>query len=125
MTDRRRFLQQVAAGAAGLPVLSALGLVREAFGQELSAMDLGSTSGTAFARLQAEYLLSDRVTYLNHASIGTIPRVVHDARVEYLRLCESNPHQYMWGGAWEEPRESVRAKAATMFGCHRTGPRTV
>ncbi len=67
--------------------------------------------------IRDRYLLSPDVTYLNHGSIGTIPRVVHDAHVEYLRLCETNPWLYMWGGAWEETREAVRGRAANLLRC--------
>ena len=37
-----------------------------------------------------DYLLDPAVTYLNHGSIGTVPRLVHDAHVRYLALCEEN-----------------------------------
>jgi selenocysteine lyase/cysteine desulfurase len=67
--------------------------------------------------LRDRYLLDPGVTYFNHGSIGTIPRVVQDARSAYLDLCETNPWLYMWGGAWEEPRELVRRKAADLLGC--------
>jgi len=63
------------------------------------------------------YLLSPDVLYLNHASIGTIPRAVHEARVRYLTLCESNPHLYMWGEAWVAPKEAVRSKGAALLNC--------
>jgi selenocysteine lyase/cysteine desulfurase len=70
------------------------------------------------AQLREEYLIDPDVVYLNHASIGTIPRVVHLAQTSYLELCESNPWLYMWGGEWEEPREEVRAKAAALLRCN-------
>lgn len=109
MTDRRGFLKGASTGLVGVPFLAALAEVQRAFAQ-----DLQTRSG---ANLRSDYLLADGLTYLNHASIGTVPRVVHDVRLELLRLCETNPWLYMWGGAWEQPREDVRAKTALRLGC--------
>lgn len=72
------------------------------------------------ARMAEEYLLAPDVTYLNHASIGTIPRVVLEAHKAYLSICETNPWLYMWGGTWEAPRERVRTLVAEAFGCSPT-----
>ena len=68
-------------------------------------------------RLRDAYSLAKDVVYLNHASIGTVPRVVHEAQVRYLALCETNPWLHVWGGAWEEPRADVRRKLADELGC--------
>lgn len=112
MTDRRTFLRFAGAGAA----LAALTDVRSAFGA--SAADLPRRlAGSPFDALPAEYLLGDGVLYFNHASIGTIPRVVHAERVRLLELCESNPHLHMWGEAWQQPREEARVEAARVLGC--------
>jgi selenocysteine lyase/cysteine desulfurase len=67
--------------------------------------------------LSGEYLLGPDVLYLNHASIGTVPRAVHTAHTRYLEICESNPHVHIWGDVWQEPREAVRAKAAALINC--------
>ena len=56
------------------------------------------------ARLRDAYRLDPDVTYLNHASIGTIPRQVRGAHRRYLEICERNPWAYIWGGEWEEPQ---------------------
>lgn len=98
-----RALERVAAGPAGW--------------REDSSVD-SSPDPAAPVRgaLREEYLLDPGVIYLNHGSIGTVPRAVHRAHRAYLELCESNPWLYMWGGAWEEPREEVRRKAARLLG---------
>lgn len=82
-----------------------------------SGIGLGDGSPDRIAALKERYLLAPDVVYLNHASIGTVPRAVHDARARYLSLCEENPWLYMWGGAWEEAREGVRADLARLLGC--------
>ena len=83
----------------------------------LGAVEVGDGSPAAVRALRAEYLLSEDLTYLNHASIGTVPEAVQKAHKTYLDVCEENPWLYMWGGAWEEPREAVREKAAAFVGC--------
>ena len=107
---RRHFLKHAA-------LSSALLAAQRAFGADLDRLELAGRTASDFKRLRDEYLLGPDVVYLNHASIGTTPRIVHEAHVRYLELCEANPWLYMWGGAWEEPREEVRTKAARLLGC--------
>jgi len=117
MTHRRVFLKQLAAiaGASGLGRLQAIDLAStEELARDANSDDAG------LASLRDRYLLSPDIIYLNHGSIGTIPRVVMEARSAYLDLCETNPWLYMWGGAWEEPREAVRASSAALLGCQAT-----
>jgi selenocysteine lyase/cysteine desulfurase len=114
MTHRRAFIKQLAA-VAGASGLGSLLEIEDAFAEELSTLPCGPADGPA--ALRDRYMLSPEVTYFNHGSIGTIPRAVHQARATYLEICESNPWLYMWGGAWEEPREQVREKAAAYIGC--------
>ncbi len=124
MTHRREFLKRASGMlgvAAAAPLLDAhLALARSIDGLSRVVGAQGPDPETDFdrltARMREEYLLGPDVVYLNYASIGTIPRVVVEAHKAYLALCESNPWLYMWGGAWEEPREAVRAKAAAALG---------
>lgn len=114
--SRRSFLKRAALGAASLPLLEELGAARRLFADELAATADGGRRG-AFESFRQAYSLDPGVTYLNHASIGTVPLLVQRARQRYLELCETNPWLYMWGGAWEESREEVRRKAAGVLGC--------
>ena len=66
--------------------------------------------------LRAAYGLAPEVNYLNHASIGTMPRPLAAARARYLDLCETNPWLYMWGGAWEEGRFRSRDQVGAAGG---------
>lgn len=87
--------------------------IRSETADTIESLAPGRKLGRAdFPGLREQYMLSDDITYLNHASIGTIPRPVHEARNQYLEVCESNPWRYMWSGEWDEPREEVRGKAA-------------
>jgi len=111
-TDRRAFLRALAGAGGAAALAPALGRY-EALAHEIASLQGGAWSAPA---LRERYLLAADVSYLNHASIGTVPKAVHEAHVAYLRLCESNPWLYMWGGAWEEPRERVRAAVAGVLG---------
>ena len=101
-TSRRDLLKGV--GAAAL--LAEISHIRR-----LAAQSAGESSA-------GHYSVDPAVTYLNHASIGTVPRAVQDAHRRYLELCETNPWLYMWSDPWVEPREAVRTQAANLLGCN-------
>ena len=114
---RRDFLKNMSLGGLGVSASGSLLALQDALGADLARLRLADYTASTFPALRDQYMLAPTVTYLNHASIGTIPRPVHEAHRRYLELCESNPWLHMWGGAWEEPREAVRAKAATLLHC--------
>ncbi len=116
LTHRRAFLKRVAAAVGGMGVADLLA-IDEAFGRELTTLLAPAPGSPHFEELRSRYTLDERIIYFNNASIGTIPRLVQEARAVYLKLCETNPWLYMWGGEWEEPREAVREKAGTYLGC--------
>ncbi len=112
---RRRFLRQAGLGALALPALSRIANLQQAFAAELEAA--GGEGETLADRLAGAYRLDPGITYLNHASIGTVPVPVQRAHRRYLELCETNPWLYMWGGEWSQPRETARSGAAALLGC--------
>jgi isopenicillin-N epimerase len=105
-TSRRDFLKTLATGST-VSVLSMLNPVETLFREKLKNKLSGGSLPT-----KDDYSLDKQIKYLNHGSIGTIPKIVQEAHREYLSLCESNPWFYMWSGEWEEPIESVRQKTA-------------
>ena len=107
MTDRRSFLLSSGAGIAAL-----VGN-RPAFAEALSRLSAATVRSAA--ALADEYLLAPGLLYLNHGSIGTIPRVVIDEHVRRLRECESNPHIHMWGDVWVEALARTRRAAAELL----------
>jgi selenocysteine lyase/cysteine desulfurase len=121
MTDtqhtRRRFLGTLAAGAFGAPLVARAGRIDARLGSALEALSFQAEVPASLARLEGQYMLSDALTYLNHASIGTVPRPVMDAHQGYLELCESHPSLYVWGGVWREVTEETRSAAATLLSC--------
>ena len=111
MTTRRSFLATLTLGGAGTGLLDGLRTVESWAHEEVDA------TASDFDHMASRYMLDTGVTYLNHASIGTVPRVVHEARERYARLCESNPWLHIWGDAWNEARQAVRSRAAELIGC--------
>jgi len=122
--SRRSFLSTTTTGGLSLAGIPAFLAARQSFGRSLRSvgkeMKQAATSDSKlqndeFQDLAKKYLLDPKVNYLNHASIGTIARPVHEARRKYLDICETNPWLYMWGGAWEEDRKAVRKKCAQLL----------
>jgi len=111
-SSRRSFLQTLSAGA----LFPLLGPFQEIEAELQHALNRVSGGPEGFPGLEEEYLLDPGIRYLNHASIGTIPRAVHTAGIRFREICEENPWLYMWGGAWEAAREAVRGKASALFG---------
>jgi selenocysteine lyase/cysteine desulfurase len=102
---------------AGLAGIASLAQARHAFSEKLQALETGHLGPRQLDSLKEKYSLSPGITYFNHAAIGTVPKIVRQAHGEYLRICETNPWLYMWGGAWEEAREETRKKASQLLGC--------
>lgn len=102
--------------ALGAPVAAHFSRIEEAYAAELDTLVFRADDAGSVQSLRDRYMLDEEVLYLNHASIGTLPRAVHEARQRYLTLCESNPWLYMWGDTWEPGRESARAGVAAILG---------
>ena len=69
-------------------------------------------------KLAKTYLLKEKSSYLNHASIGTVPKLIHQAHIKYLEICESNPSMYVWGNIWKEVTENTRQLASSLIHCN-------
>jgi selenocysteine lyase/cysteine desulfurase len=110
MIGRRSFLS-----GTGITLATLLG-DRAAFAASLERLAPVATAGAA-AALADEYLLKPGLLYLNHGSIGTIPRVVLDEHVRLLRQCETNPHVHMWTDVWTEALARTRSSAARLLHC--------
>lgn len=76
----------------------------------------GPVTGLEWPITRADYDLDPRVIYLNHASIGTMPRAVREAQEGYRRVLESNPWQFIWNDAWEGAMALSRARVARFMG---------
>lgn len=110
--SRRRFLQVVGATAISGSLLASINDVRALVDEQAIV-----AASLDFEQLASAYSLTENLGYLNHASIGTMPRVVQQAHQHYLRLCESNPWLYVWGGGWDAGLRAVREATAQALGC--------
>ncbi|MFQ5676805.1 MAG: aminotransferase class V-fold PLP-dependent enzyme, partial [bacterium] len=115
--DRREFLKKTKTGLAGVAALSTLSSIRAVFAEKLEELNLESDQKVDFANLREQYLLAPHIKYFNHGSIGTMPKMVHQAYRDYLAICETNPWLYMWSDPWEEARVKTREKVASFVGC--------
>ena len=68
--------------------------------------------------LAKKYLIKKGSIYLNHAAIGTVPKLIHEAHVKYLEICESNPSLYVWGKIWKDVTEHTRELACELIHCN-------
>ena len=94
---RRDFLKQASSGITAVTALTTLSSIQTVFANNLLRLEKQNNKGEYFANLRRQYLLNPEITYFNHGSIGTIPRVIHEAHTGYLKLCESNPWLYYVG----------------------------
>ena len=69
-------------------------------------------------KLAKTYLLKEKSSYLNHASIGTVPKLIHQSHIKYLEICESNPSMYVWGNILKEVTENTRRLASSLIHCN-------
>ncbi|MEP1152210.1 MAG: aminotransferase class V-fold PLP-dependent enzyme [Balneola sp.] len=106
-TSRRDFLKTISTGTS-LSLLSLISPINARFTEKLD-----EKFATKNSLSSKDYSLSDNVRYLNHGSIGTIPKIVQEAHQEYLTMCETNPWFYMWSGEWDKPIQEVRSKVAS------------
>ena len=114
---RRGFLKALAAGAVAPGLVSRMEGLERALSGPAGGRTFRSSDAGSIRALGSQYLLRDGLVYLNHASIGTVPRPVHDAHVGYLELCESHPHVYVWEQVWRDVTEDTRSAAATLLRC--------
>lgn len=105
-TSRRDFLKTLTAGSSlsALALLNPIGIrFQKRLKEDFTLRGLPTSK---------DYSLEKGVKYLNHGSIGTIPKIVQEAHQDYLSACESNPWFYMWSGEWDKPIENTRQKVA-------------
>ena len=118
--SRRGFLSKASRSTVATGAAALLMKTSDLFAQQIDAAPLTTLEDVDVAKLRDQYSIGRDVVYLNHASIGAIPIPVQTARAEYLKICESNPWLYTWGGAWDEPREQTRTQIAKLIGCSET-----
>ncbi len=114
--SRRQFLLAGASASA----LAAFQKPRDSFAGECQILSRRFGTEPDFEKLADQYSLAEGLSYLNHASIGTMAKPVQKARQKYLEICETNPWFYMWSGAWDQAREQVREKVSRLLNCDKS-----
>lgn len=97
-------------------MLARAAALQSALDDDLGALRFDGADPASTDALVGRYLLPPQFAYLNHASIGTTPRAVHEAHVGYLALCETSPSLYVWGEPWRTLAEQIRSQAASLLG---------
>ncbi|MDN5203705.1 aminotransferase class V-fold PLP-dependent enzyme [Fulvivirgaceae bacterium BMA10] len=111
--DRRRFIGKASAAA----VIAAFSSIKTSYAKDLVSLANRSGVRDRYILSREEYLLDPDITYFNHASIGTIPKLLHRTHKAYIDLCEKNPWLYTWGEPWDKERTKTRKKLAEFVGC--------
>lgn len=113
---RRSFFRTLLGAAVAGPALARAEAAHAAVPRVAAGAGFQALDEAAVRRLRGEYMLAPDLAYLNHASIGTVPRAVHEAHAAYLALCERHPSLYVWGAPWREVTEEARRAAARLLG---------
>ncbi|MDW3192098.1 MAG: aminotransferase class V-fold PLP-dependent enzyme [Cytophagales bacterium] len=117
MDNRRKFLKSSLLGMA-----AASALPFETFGAKLKSempkCNVDEDQEAYWSLIRSLFDMAPSLRYFNHASLGTSPRTVRRATSEFMETLDQFPSKYMWGG-WEDQKEAVRAKIATLFGASK------
>jgi selenocysteine lyase/cysteine desulfurase len=115
--NRRDFTQRAFAGIAGstllAPAVSRRLLARaESVATALANPDEGEDY---WEIVKSQFPFLPGLYYFNNGSLGPSPSLVIDATEKFRRTLDAYQSKYMWGG-WNNEKESVRGKAAALFG---------
>ncbi|MFK7953574.1 MAG: aminotransferase class V-fold PLP-dependent enzyme [Ekhidna sp.] len=113
MKNRRKFLKSSIAGIAGvgaLPLQAFFKHIPPSIPNRINFSD----DESYWESIKDQFEFDEGLTYFNHASLGSSPRVVREATNHFMETLEKFPSKYMWGG-WAEEKEGVRKKIADLF----------
>ena len=66
--------------------------------------------------IRESYTVSQTIINLNNGGVSPQPKVVQDAHIRYLAMCNEGPSYYMWQ-ILDQNREPLRQKLALQSGC--------
>lgn len=117
MSSRRNWLKKSLLGVAGTALLSPIDLQALATDQEsmFAQLSTDSVDEGYWELVKSHFVLAEGLRYFNNGSLGTCPEYVVKATEKFRRTLDGFPSKYMWGG-WDDQKEEVRKKAATMLG---------
>ena len=124
MSDRKKFLQQVAMLTGAF---SANSLFNQLYASEILTANkrVSQFSPTELAAdedywsiIQQAYTVSATIINLNNGGVSPAPKVVQDAVESYNKLSNEGPSYYMWR-ILDQGREPLREKLAGVAGCDK------
>ncbi len=122
MNNRRSFLQQTAALAAGFSLVNFLEPVKAAElkrqARRIATLSPEATAGDEdfWSWVREQYTVSSTIINLNNGGVSPQPKTVQDAHKRYLDLINEGPSYFMWR-ILDQGREPLRAKLAELAGC--------
>ena len=122
MTNRRDFLRQagMAAGAITLASMlpSSLANAMEKASNKISHLtpSEAATDEDFWNYIRESYTVSQTIINLNNGGVSPQPKIVQDAHIRFLNLCNEGPSYYMWN-ILDQNREPLRQKLAIQSGC--------
>ena len=124
MSDRKKFLQQVAMLTGAF---SANSLFNQLYASEILTANkrVSQFSLTELAAdedywsiIQQAYTVSATIINLNNGGVSPAPKVVQDSVERYNKLSNEGPSYYMWR-ILDQGREPLREKLAGLSGCDK------
>ena len=115
--QRRDFVKGLAAAAAVVQVLPEASEALEQQVERLRA-DVGAAIDDVhlWRRVRREFSLNPGVVHFNCGSSGATPRMVVDAMCNYMRRCESDPYDEVFGKGLAQGQAAVQEQAAEFLG---------
>ena len=115
--QRRDFVKGLAAAAAVAQIFPEASEALEQQVERLRA-DVGAATDDVhlWRRVRREFSLNPGVVHFNCGSIGATPRMVVDAMCNYMRRCESDPYDEVFGKGLAQGQAAVQEQAAEFLG---------
>jgi selenocysteine lyase/cysteine desulfurase len=122
MSDRRKFIQQVAVTAGAFSTGS---LFNQLFardfknaGKSIAGLSPQQAAGEEdyWSVIQQSYTVNPNIINLNNGGVSPSPRVVQEAVERYNKMSNEGPSYFMWR-ILDQGREPLRQKLAELAGC--------
>ena len=116
MLSRRSWLRQSVLTTAGAALLAPSALQALSSQQENAFNQLATPANDEpyWELVKEQFTFAAGLTYFNNGSLGACPDHVVQATNTFRQTLDGFPSKYMWGG-WQEEKEAVREKVASMF----------
>lgn len=111
---RRIFLKQLGQGTLGSFAVPLFGADLLSSWKAVGLDDLQNDTEEYWELVKAQFNFAEGLHYFNNASLGASSTHIQQATNAFRNTLDGFPSKYMWGG-WEDEKEEVRKKVATLF----------